>query len=157
VNKICTINDTAQLHRKITSWNEEEVLVNVTAIDDTSGFVQFYCAFETGQSCCEVFGSEILLNDKEVSIKDLIALRLWNTNLFVEKIKISNLEDLDDYNCNGNCSGKVIVEVILDKDNILKFIFFNEHNGYYAHRIAWEELEKDKNLEVRVLTDNIDI
>ena len=148
VNKLCIINQEVQLHRKLSKWDEQTVLANITAVDDSEGFVQFYCTYDPNIQCCETCGDNIKLNGNVSTVDQLFHEEIWNKAIFVKEISIGEIYSPTD---SGHGNASVLVKVKLEK-HVLEFEFYNIQNGYYAHEVMWDTITKDK-LNVKVYDD----
>lgn len=102
-----------------------DYVLNVSDLSETEGFTQLVIVMEGGQCCCE---------DANL---DVIGESPYNQKIFITTIEVHELSDYETKN-GWNLDEGGALKIILNTDNKnikYELVFYNSHNGYYAHSI----------------------
>ncbi|WP_414052905.1 hypothetical protein [Macrococcus animalis] len=129
MERYITVNKEVFVSDKYIKANKGDDVLNISDLNETDGFTQFVLIFYGWQSCCEIFGF------------DIVGESPFGKSLFVREIKIEELneygnEDFSDL----NAGGAVSITLITPNQNY-EIIYYNAHNGYYAHSLEMKHLE----------------
>jgi hypothetical protein len=132
--------------RQLSSLNQSEadgaaVLVNVRPKDDKGAFQQLFVEYGTFQQCCERIGEKIYKNGADVTDTISFPTDTFVTDIVWDDLDYNERDFVDKYYGYSLC-------VTLRGKDLYHFVFFNQHNGYYAHTIT---LEREGKPEVKLL------
>lgn len=112
--------------------------LNVSALDDSKGFVQLILAYSTSQSCCEQCEHHTDIDGKEPFIAFVEKIVIEEESKLYESMKVSQFAEY------GLDAGGCIGFAVHTDQGIYKGFVANEHNGYYSHYVGWSVNEKGK-------------
>ena len=123
----------------------------VTAVDDVcddgylgvrivAGADVIQVAIEDARLCCEEYGCDIYINDKECTLDEL-------THTLVGATVLSVAWD-EKYVGRRRACDTAAVRITLCDGRIVHVMPWNDHNGYYCHtlRVAWHDYEDTQEL-----------
>lgn len=120
VNTLCRIDE-----ENPTPVKEQEIALNVTAVDPKADFQNFVLGIENYMQCCEDFGT----------FSDDIPEQLFVKEIHSD-VKITEQQAKELLSDTFADHGDVIAYELVDSDN-KSYLFgvYNAHNGYYSHVI----------------------
>ena len=110
---------------KVKTWVYEGYIIHTTTGDILAGI-------NTGQSCCEVYGYLISLDD----YKSLVGAEV----LKVETVDTSCNPRALEYNCITE-EACIFVNIVTNKGTF-QITVYNSHNGYYGHSVYVSNCDK---------------
>lgn len=134
VNKRCRISQEGHFKDHYADCT----VLNVSALDDSCGFVQFILAYSTDQNCCEQCEHHTDIDDKEPFVATVEKIEVEEESHLYESMEGSPFSE---YGLDG---GGCVGFAVYTDQGVFKGFIANDQNGYYSHYAGWSVDEMGK-------------